>query len=96
MSIIIKPIVTEKANDLAETNNRYGFFVKPSANKIEIAKAVSEFYGVTVKKVWTQRCPVQRVSRYTKAGFVQGKKNLQKKAFVQLAEGEIIDFYTNV
>ena len=45
-SIIIKPILTEKINESQESQNKYGFKVHPSANKIEIKKAVEDKFGV--------------------------------------------------
>jgi ribosomal protein L23 len=53
MSILIKPIITEKATADAELNNRYGFIVNPKANKVEIKKAVEAAYEVSVLKVRT-------------------------------------------
>ena len=53
MSILIKPIITEKATNDSEVNNRYTFSVDKKANKIQIKKAVEEAYGVTVEKVRT-------------------------------------------
>jgi len=53
MSILIKPIITEKATLGSELHNRYTFLVHPKANKVEIKKAVEAAYGVTVEKVRT-------------------------------------------
>ena len=55
MSILIKPIITEKATADSEMNNRYTFLVDTTANKVEIKKAVEAAYGVTVDKVRTQK-----------------------------------------
>ena len=46
MSILIKPIITEKATADSEMNNRYTFMVDTTANKVEIKKAVEAAYGV--------------------------------------------------
>ena len=54
MSILIKPIITEKATADSEMNNRYTFLVDTTANKVEIKKAVEAAYGVTVDKVRTK------------------------------------------
>ena len=96
MSILIKPIITEKATNDSELNNRYSFVVNNQANKIEIKDAVESAYGVSVEKVRTMNVRPDRRTRYTKTGIVTGKTNAYKKAIVQLAEGETIDLYANL
>jgi len=96
MNILIKPIITEKATADADLNNRYGFEVNPKANKVEIKKAVEATYGVSVEKVRTMNVRPDRRSRYTKTGVQTGKTNAVKKAIVQVAEGDTIDFYNNL
>ncbi|MEQ3654776.1 MAG: 50S ribosomal protein L23 [Dokdonia sp.] len=96
MSILIKPVITEKATADSELNNRYTFEVDPRTNKVEIKKAVEAAYGVSVEKVRTMNVRPDRNSRYTKTGVVTGKTNAIKKAIVQLAEGDTIDFYNNI
>ncbi|MFV0470520.1 MAG: 50S ribosomal protein L23 [Paludibacteraceae bacterium] len=96
MAIIIKPIVTEKMNQLGDKLNRYGFRVQKDANKIEIRKAVEEMYNVTVTDVNTLIVAPKAKSRYTKTGFVKGATPAYKKAIVTLKEGDKIDFYSNI
>lgn len=96
MSILIKPIITEKATNDSELFNRYAFVVNKKANKVEIKNAVAKAYGVTIESVRTMNYPVQRNTKYTKSGIVQAMKGAYKKAIVQLAEGENIDFYSNI
>lgn len=96
MSVLIKPIITEKMTADSELNNRYGFLVDPKANKIQIKDAVEAAYGVTVRKVRTMNYGPTRKSRYTKTGIQHGKTNAIKKAIVDVAEGDIIDFYSNL
>jgi len=96
MSIIIKPIVTEKVTKESEVLNRFGFFVNKKANKVEIKKAVEATYGVTVVSVNTINVRPDRTTKYTKSGLISGKTNAEKKAFVQVKEGESIDFYNNI
>jgi len=91
--IIKHPIVTEKANGLTEKFNRYQFAVDRRANKLEIKKAIEEFYSVTIENINTCVMPGKFKSRYTKAGFLNGKTSAYKKATVTLAEGESIDLY---
>ncbi len=96
MNILIKPIITEKATADAELNNKYGFVVNPQANKVEIKKAVEAAYGVSVIAVRTMNVRPNRKTRYTKTGIQTGKTNAIKKAIVQVAEGDTIDFYSNI
>jgi large subunit ribosomal protein L23 len=94
--VLIKPILTEKANAQQEKLRRYAFKVDRRANKLEIKKAVEEFYGVSVVDVNTAVVPGKNKARYTKAGFIQGMKGAYKKALVTVADGEAIDLYSNI
>ncbi len=96
MGIIHKPIITEKMTAISEKLNQYGFIVDKNANKIQIKNAVNELYGVEVESVNTMNFSGKTKSRNTKAGFITGKTNAYKKAIVTLAEGETIDFYSNI
>ena len=70
--------------------------VDKRANKLEVKKAVEEFYGVKVEGVNTIVVPAKNKSRFTKAGVISGRKPAYKKAFVTVAEGENIDMYSNI
>jgi len=96
MSILIKPIITEKATANSELNNCFTFQVNNKANKIEIKKAVEAAYGVSVEKVRTINVRPDRSTKFTKTGIQHGKTNAVKKAIVQLAEGETIDLFSNM
>ena len=96
MSVLIKPIITEKMTAQGEKLNRYGFIVDKKANKIEIKQAVEKMYNVNVKDVNTLNYLGKRSSRYTKSGMINGRKNSVKKAVITLNEGEVIDFYSNI
>ena len=96
MDILLKPIVTEKMTLQGDKFNRYGFIVAKSANKLQIRKAVEELYGVTVDSVNTMRYGGKVKSRNTKSGLLIGKTTALKKAVVTLAEGNKIDFYSNI
>ena len=97
MAIIIKPLVTEKMTNITDKQpNRYGFIVRPEADKLQIKKEVESLYNVNVVDVNTIRYNGKRSSRYTRAGLVQGRKNAFKKAIVTLKEGQTIDFYSNI
>jgi large subunit ribosomal protein L23 len=94
--VLVKPIVTEKSNKLTDKSRTYSFRVARKANKLEIKKAVEEFYGVTVTDVNTVVVPGKAKSRFTKAGFISGVKPAYKKAYVTVAEGDTIDLYANI
>ena len=96
MSILKRPIITEKMTAQTEKLGRYGFIVEQTANKLEIKKAVEGMYSVTVEDVRTMRYGGKRKSRNTKSGVIAGKKNNFKKAIVQLKKGEAIDFYSSI
>ncbi|MBN1186165.1 MAG: 50S ribosomal protein L23 [Bacteroidales bacterium] len=96
MSILIKPLVTEKATAQSENLNMYGFLVEQTANKIQIKKAVEELYGVKVASVNTIRYGGKNRSRYTKSGVISGRTKSFKKAIVTLPKGESIDFFSNI
>jgi large subunit ribosomal protein L23 len=94
--VLIKPILTEKANLQQDKLSRYAFKVSKKANKLEIKKAVEQFYGVSVTNVNTSVSPAKNKSRQTKAGLVKGVKAGYKKAFVTVATGDSIDLYSNI
>jgi large subunit ribosomal protein L23 len=96
MSIIVKPIITEKFTKEGEIFNRFGFVVSNKANKIQIKKAVEAAYGVTIVAINTMNVRPDRTTKYTKSGLISGKSNAYKKAIVQVKEGETIDFYNNI
>ncbi|MEZ5015698.1 MAG: 50S ribosomal protein L23 [Flavipsychrobacter sp.] len=91
--VLVKPVITEKVNLQMEEEGRYTFVVDKKANKLEIKKAVEEFYGVQVTNVNTIVVPGKSKTRFTKAGFIDGVKSSYKKAIVTLAEGETIDLF---
>lgn len=96
MEIILKPILTERMTSLGDKQHKYGFVVAKVANKIQIKQAVEDMYGVKVKDVNTQRYEGKVKSRYTKAGMLTGRTDSYKKAIVTVAEGDSIDFFSNI
>jgi len=96
MGYIIKPLVTEKMTNITEKQNRFGFIVRPEANKIELKKEIEALYNVTVTDINTCVYGGKNKSRYTKAGLIKGRTNRFKKAIVTLKEGDTIDFYSNI
>lgn len=96
MSVIIKPIISEKMTKEADKLNCYGFVVTRTATKTQIKKEVQDIYGVKVLRINTLVQRGKSSSRYTKAGMIEGQKNTFKKAFVFLGKEEKIDFYSNI
>ena len=98
MSLIVKPIAqSEKAHMLQERRNQYSFVVEDGANKIEIAKAVSDLYNVEVESVNTMRYGGgKKKMKHTTKGISFERNKTYKKAVVTLAEGDEIDFYSAI
>lgn len=95
-NIIIRPILTEKTNMLADNPllNQYTFEVRKDANKIEIKKAVEAQFDVTVEAVNTSIRPGKSKSRVVKGRQTKGRTSSIKKAVVTVQEGDIIEgFY---
>lgn len=76
--------------------SKFGFIVRPEADKDQIKKEVESLYNVTVIDVNTCIYSGKRSARYTRAGLIKGQKNSFKKAIVTLKEGDTIDFYSNI
>jgi large subunit ribosomal protein L23 len=95
MSVLIKPLVTEKVSALNE-KGKYGFVVDRKANKVEIKKAVEKLYGVTVEDVNTMNYLGKAKSRFTKSRVISGRSTSLKKAIITVAEGDVIDFYSEI
>ncbi len=95
MSVLLKPLVTEKVSAMNE-HGMYGFIVDRKANKIQIKEAVEKAYGVNVESVNTMIHSGKSKSRYTKSGVISGKMPTYKKAIVKVADGELIDFYSGI
>ena len=82
--IIRRPLVTEKSTILREEGNVIAFEVDPSANKIEVKKAVEQLFKVKVEEVrlFNVRGKMKRMGRFA------GKRRDWRKAYVRLKEGE--------
>ncbi len=96
MDISIKPIITERATKLSEKRNCYTFRVSPQADKCQIKAMVQDLYGVKVLSVNTAVVRSKNKSRWTKSGLLKGKTAKWKKAFVTVAKGESIEFFSNI
>lgn len=95
MSVLKQPLITEKANQLNE-DSKFSFIVDKKANKVQIKKAIEEAYGVSVEDVRTMNYKGKPKYRYTKSRIISGRSDSYKKAIVKLADGEIIDFYSDI
>ena len=95
MDILKQPIITEKVSAMNE-GGVYGFVVDKTAKKPEIKAAVEKTYGGKGVSVRTMRYAAKRKTRYTKSQIVSGFTNSFKKAMVEVAEGDVIDFYGEV
>ena len=96
MDILKKPIITEKQTIATDKLGTYGFIVEKKTNKIQIKKVIEKAYGVHVTDIRTMGMPAKAKSRFTKAGILSGRKSGYKKAIVTLADGETIDFFTDL
>lgn len=96
MKVIIRPVITEKAESLTEKRNQYTFVVEKSANKIQIKKEIEELYKVNVTDVNTIRMPGKIKVKGTRSGYQVGRKPSFKKAIITVESGETIDIYKNV
>ena len=94
--ILIKPIITEKADTPSEKRGQYSFVVNKDANKIEIKKAVADLYNVEVDAVNTLIMLSKAKSRNSRRNAIKGRVSSYKKAVVTLAEGETINFFGEV
>jgi large subunit ribosomal protein L23 len=96
MGAIVKPLITEKSNMLAENLNQYAFIVDLNATKPEIIADVEAMYGVEVTGISMMVYRGKRKFRWTKSGAQNGKKSNFKKAIISVKEGQEIDFYESV
>jgi len=96
MSILRKPLVTEKYTALGEKHGQYGFIVDRKATKDQIKAEVEKVYDVQVAVIRTMVYAGKTKTRYSKKTFIHGKTRGFKKAIVTLKEGSNIDFYSNI
>lgn len=97
MSILKRPVITEKTADLMDKNvPQYGFVVDIKASKTEIKAEIERIYEVEVERVRTMIVRGKGRSRYSKRGVIHGKKPNIKKAIITLKEGSEIDFYKHI
>ncbi|MFY9139669.1 MAG: 50S ribosomal protein L23 [Thermacetogeniaceae bacterium] len=87
--IIIRPLVTEKAVNLAQEQNKYTFYVDRKANKIEIKKAIEELFKVKVLAVNTMNVKGKK----KRVGRHKGMTPMRKKAVVTVSPDDKIDIF---
>jgi large subunit ribosomal protein L23 len=92
-NVLIKPLLTEKITMIKDAARQVGFYVHPSANKLEIRRAVEKIFEVKVDAVnIVRRAPSDR----ERQGRVVGRKPGWKKAYVTLAQDAKIEFFEGV
>ena len=87
--VVLRPLITEKATHLSESQNAYTFEVNPLATKTEIKRAVEALFEVQVVDVRTQN----RKGKFRRYRLKSGKTRSWKKAIVKLGPEHRIDFY---
>lgn len=95
--ILLKPLITEKANNLAESKlKKYVFKVSIKATKKQIKDAIEKFYEVKVQDVNTLIVAAKTKSKMTKKGVFKGQKSSFKKAIITLPEGKELNLYNEI
>jgi large subunit ribosomal protein L23 len=92
--VLIRPLVTEKSNQVTEKQNKYVFIVERKSTKVQIKHAVQTYFNVEVVAVNTSITPGKVTTKMTKKGMVSGRKSAAKKAYITLKEGNTIDIYS--
>ncbi len=91
--ILIRPLVSEKSNEMKDVQNKVVFIVHPKANKYQVKDAVETIFNVTVDRVnIIRRNPLLR----KRFGRVSGKIPGYKKAYITLSTGDKIEFFEGV
>lgn len=95
--ILIRPLITEKMTNLTAADpSKYGFLVAPSANKIDITRAIEKKFEVHVESVRTVNHPGKMKTQFRKSGRFSGKTAASKKAYITLKKGETIELFEQV
>ncbi len=96
MSVLKKPVASEKYTGLGEKLNQYAFIVERKATKDIVKKEIEKIYDVSVTAIRTMTYAGKTKNRFTKKGYIEGKKPAYKKAVVTLKKGDQIDYYANI
>ncbi len=87
--IVISPVITEKATDARELENKYMFYVHPDAGKADIKRSIEKLFEVDVEEVHTQNV----LGKPMRRGRFVGRKPLRKKAIVKVKAGQRISIF---
>lgn len=90
--ILLSPLITEKSSLKSDKENRYGFKVDLKANKNQIKMAVEKLYDVKVLNIKTNILP----GKLKRVGRTVTRTSKSKKAFVQLEQGQKIEFFKGI
>jgi len=88
MQVLVAPVVTEKATQLAEKAGQVAFRVVPDATKPEIKAAVELLFKVEVESVQV----LNRKGKAKRFGRFMGRRRDERKAYVALKDGQEINF----
>lgn len=91
-NVLVKPLLTEKTSKETELFNRYAFVVNVKSNKNQIKSAVEKYFDVKVVSVHTSVLP----GKTKRAGKGMKKSSSSKKAYVQLQDGQKIEFFKGI
>lgn len=92
-SVIVKPLFTEKTNNILSLQNKYAFVVTKAANKIQISQEITKKFNVTVTNVHTVSVHGKTKTMFRKSGRFTGKTAAFKKAIITLKQGDKIDLF---
>jgi len=93
-NVLVKPLMTEKSSKETEASNRYSFIVNVKANKNQIKQAVEKFFDVKVLNVRTSVIPGKPKRSGAKGGMK--KTPSSKKAWIQIQDGQKIEFFKGI
>ena len=96
MSVLKKPLITEKMTTATDKLGRFGFVVDKRASKDQIKAEIEKVYGVEVATINTMIVAGKTKQKYTKTGFTNGRNVSYKKAIVTLKNDQKIDFFENI
>ena len=84
--VIRRPLYTEKGSYQQEKGNTYAFEVEPTANKVQVRRAIEAIFEVKVIKVNSMNVP----GKPRRVGASYGRTSPWKKVLVTLKDGETI------
>ncbi len=91
--VLIKPVLTEKIQNLSDKFNKYGFVVSSESTKADIKRAVEKRFNVQVEAVHVINVKGKTKRMSTRRGMTTGRRSDRKKAIVTLKKEQKIDFF---